>query len=161
MIHVALYEPEIPPNTGNIARLCAGADVPLHIVGKPVFSLDDKHVRRAGLDYWPYVKLAQHESLEAFQEALGPESRIVCLTTKATTPYTNWEFRPGDCIMLGPESRGLPAEILAQFPCLKIPIFTPYVRSLNLGNSAAIVLYEAIRQLGSRAAGCGPELPPA
>jgi tRNA (cytidine/uridine-2'-O-)-methyltransferase len=149
LIHVALYEPEIPQNTGNIARTCAATGMPLHIVGQPIFSLDESRVRRAGLDYWPYLSLHRHADLDAFAQTLEPTARICCLTTKATLLYTDWEFRPGDCIMFGPESRGLPPEVRERYAesCLKIPMFQPNVRSLNLANSVAVVLYEAIRQL--------------
>ena len=148
MIHVALFEPEIPPNTGNIARTCAATGAPLHIVGNPVFSLDDSRVKRAGLDYWPYLKLHRHENLDALVTALPEDARIVCLTTKTTRPYTDWEFRENDCILFGPETRGLSEEVREKYKesCLTIPMFVPEVRSLNLANSVAIVLYEAIRQ---------------
>lgn len=151
MIHVALYEPEIPPNTGNISRLCAANGTPLHIVGNPKFSLDDKAVRRAGLDYWPHVILHRHPTLDELKTALVPEARILCLTTKTKNVYTNFEFRPNDCLLFGPETRGLPAEILEANPenCLTIPMLTPHVRSLNLSNSVSIVLYEALRQTGA------------
>ena len=149
MVHVALYQPEIPPNTGNIARTCAATGTPLHIVGKPVFEITDSRVKRAGLDYWPYLTLHKHASLDALVEHLPGDARIVCLTTKTTRLYTDWEFRENDCLLFGPESKGLPAEIREKYAdnCLTIPMFVPEVRSLNLANSAAIVLYEAIRQL--------------
>lgn len=163
MIHVALFEPEIPPNTGNIARLCAAAEVPLHIVGMPAFRLDERTVRRAGLDYWPHVNLTQHETLDDLKQCLnfgisassqaGPgrvDSRLICLTTKAFRSYTDWEYRPGDCLLFGPETRGLPEEILTAHSstCLTIPMKSPHIRSLNLANAVSIVLYEALRQLG-------------
>jgi tRNA (cytidine/uridine-2'-O-)-methyltransferase len=160
MIHVALYEPEIPPNTGNIARSCAAAEIPLHIVGEPAFRMDDRTVRRAGLDYWPHVNLTRHHDLDELKSSLGlnlkadpdhlnSSGRLICLTTKATRPYTNFEFQPGDCLLFGPETRGLPADVLAahQETCLTIPMKSPHVRSLNLGTSVGIVLYEALRQL--------------
>lgn len=152
MISVALYEPEIPPNTGNIARTCAATRTPLHIVGKPVFDLSDSRVKRAGLDYWEFLELHRHADLAALETALPPSARIVCLTTKATRLYTDWEFRPDDCLLFGPESRGLPPEVREKYSdnCLTIPMFQPGVRSLNLANSAAVVLYEAIRQLGAK-----------
>lgn len=149
MISVALFEPEIPPNTGNIARLCAATETPLHIVGQPAFRMDDRTVRRAGLDYWPHVKLSRHQDLDALKAALEPGSRIICLTTKATRLYTDWEYRASDCLLFGPETRGLPAEILENHKntCLTIPMSSAHVRSLNLANAVSIVLYEAIRQL--------------
>lgn len=150
MLSVALYEPEIPPNTGNIARLCAATRVPLHIVGRPSFSLDDRAVRRAGLDYWPHVTLYQHADLAALERNL-PQARLVLLTTRATRPYTDWVYQPDDCLLFGPETRGLPAGLLAARPdqCLTIPMFNPAVRSLNLATAVSIVLYEALRQLGA------------
>jgi len=166
MIHVALFEPEIPPNTGNIARMCAATEVPLHIVGQPAFRMDDRTVRRAGLDYWPHVNLSRHENLAALKSSLGIASsggssfapdgpngkdspRLLCLTTKARQLYTDYQYRPGDCILFGPETRGLPEEILAAHAetCLTIPMRSPHVRSLNLANAVSIVMYEALRQL--------------
>ena len=149
MLSVALYEPEIPPNTGNVARLCAATRVPLHIVGVPGFRLDDRAVRRAGLDYWPEVELRRHRDLEALRAAL-PASRLVYLTTKARTPYTDWRFAPDDCLVFGPETRGLPEELLRADPsnCVRIPILNPRVRSLNLATAVAVILYEALRQTG-------------
>src|SRR5213083_889298 len=111
MIRVALVEPEIPPNTGNVARLCAAARVPLHIVGVTGFRLDDRAVRRAGLDYWPEVQLSRHANLEALYQAL-PQSRFVYLTTKAQRSYIDWTFAASDCLVFGPETRGLPEELL-------------------------------------------------
>ena len=147
MISVALVEPEIPPNTGNIARLCAATRVPLHIVGVAGFRLDEKAVRRAGLDYWPEVTLARHETLEALQQSL-PEARFIYLSTKADKPYTSWGFQSDDCLVFGRETRGLPETLLrANWDrCLTIPMLNPNVRSLNLATSVAIVLYEALRQ---------------
>ena len=150
MISVALVEPEIPPNTGNIARLCAATRVPLHIVGVTGFRLDEKAVRRAGLDYWPEVTLARHDTLEALQQSL-PQARFIYLSTKADKPYTQWEFQRDDCLVFGRETRGLPETLLrANWDrCLTIPMLNPNVRSLNLATSVAIVLYEALRQTGA------------
>ena len=111
MIRVALVEPEIPQNTGNIARLCAATRVPLHIVGVTGFRLDDRAIRRAGLDYWPEVSLTRHRDLEALGDAL-PEARFVYLTTKAERSYTDWRFEVNDCLLFGRETRGLPDELL-------------------------------------------------
>ena len=149
MISVALVEPEIPPNTGNIARLCAATIVPLHIVGVPGFRMDDRAVRRAGLDYWPEVVLKRHRNLEELYEAL-PMSRFVYLTTRADRVYTDWSFSDNDCLVFGRETRGLPDDVLHAHweNCLKIPILNPKVRSLNLSTSVAIVLCEALRQTG-------------
>ena len=147
MIRVALVEPEIPQNTGNIARLCAATKTPLHIVGVTGFRLDDKAVRRAGLDYWDEVSLTRHPTLEALSEALQ-HSRLMYFTTKAERSYLDWQFMPDDCLIFGRETRGLPTELLrANWSyCLRIPILNAKVRSLNLANSVAIVLYEALRQ---------------
>lgn len=150
MINIALVEPEIPPNTGNIARLCAATHTPLHIVGVAGFRLDERAVRRAGLDYWPEVQLLRHRDLDALGAAL-PGARFVYLSTKAETRYTDWEFSPGDCLVFGRETRGLPEELLrANWErCLTIPMLNPNVRSLNLATAVAIVLYEALRQTGA------------
>jgi tRNA (cytidine/uridine-2'-O-)-methyltransferase len=150
MIHVALVEPEIPPNTGNVARLCAATRTPLHIVGVAGFRLDERAVRRAGLDYWPEVILHRQRDLGALYSAL-PEARFVYLTTKAETPYTDWEFTADDCLVFGRETRGLPEEVLRANSerCVRIPILNPNVRGLNLANAVAIVLYEALRQTGA------------
>lgn len=147
MVSVALVEPEIPPNTGNIARLCAATNVPLHIVGVTGFRMDDRAVRRAGLDYWPHVQLVRHTNLESLHQSL-PGSRFVYLTTKADRVYTDWVFQPDDCLVFGPETRGLPEDLLRRNwdNCLKIPMFNPNVRSLNLATAVGIVLYEALRQ---------------
>jgi tRNA (cytidine/uridine-2'-O-)-methyltransferase len=147
MIHVALVEPEIPPNTGNIARLCAATFSPLHIVGATGFRMDDRTLKRAGLDYWSEVKLSRHIDLEALYAAL-PDSRFLYLTTKATSSYTDWKFNDGDCLVFGRETRGLPEDLLNANAdhCLTIPMPNPNVRSLNLATSVGIVLYEALRQ---------------
>ena len=147
-MHVALYEPEIPPNTGNIARLCAATETDLHIVGVTGFRMDDRELRRSGLDYWRHVRLHRHVDLAQLYVAL-PDSRFVYLTTKVSKPYWEWQFRASDCLVFGPETRGLPAALLAENEehCLTIPMTHPEVRSLNLATSVGIVLYEAIRQL--------------
>jgi tRNA (cytidine/uridine-2'-O-)-methyltransferase len=149
MISVALVEPEIPPNTGNIARLCAATNVPLHIVGVTGFRMDDRALRRAGLDYWPEVRLTRHRDFPTFQRELT-EARFVYLSTKAERIYTDWSFQSDDCLVFGPETRGLPEQLLrANWDnCLKIPIFNPNVRSLNLATAVGIVLFEALRQTG-------------
>ena len=150
MFHVALVEPEIPPNTGNVARLCAATRTPLHVVGVTGFRLDDRAVRRAGLDYWPEVELHRHRDLEALKAAL-PDSRLLYFTTKAERSYAGWAFAEGDCLVFGPETRGLPEELLrANWErCLTIPMSNPRVRSLNLATSVGIALYEALRQAGA------------
>ena len=148
MIHIALYEPEIPPNTGNIARLCAATRSPLHVIGPTGFRMDDRTLKRAGLDYWDHVELHRHIALPDLQETLAA-SRFVYLTTKAERPYTDWEFAENDCLVFGPETRGLPEQILKDNAerCLTIPMANPAVRSLNLATSVGIVLFEALRQL--------------
>lgn len=147
MISVALVEPEIPPNTGNVARLCAATNVPLHIVGVTGFRMDDRAVKRAGLDYWPEVHLARHRDLDALTRAL-PAARFVYLSTKADRSYTDWDFQLQDCLVFGRETRGLPEELLRANwgNCVKIPMLNPNVRSLNLATAVGIVLFEALRQ---------------
>ena len=148
MLHVALVEPEIPPNTGNIARLCAATGTGLHIVGVTGFRMDDRTLKRSGLDYWSEVALRRHIDPTELYASL-PGSRFVYLTTKVSRPYTDWAFEDGDCMVFGPETRGLPAEVLSSNAdrCLTIPMRNANVRSLNLSTSVGIVLYEAIRQL--------------
>ena len=150
MLHVALFEPEIPPNTGNIARLCAATFTELHVVGVTGFKMDDRTLKRAGLDYWDDVVLHRHIDLDALYTSL-PASRFIYLTTKAERPYTDWKFADNDCLVFGPETRGLPADLLdANWErCLTIPMQNKHVRSLNLATSVGIVLYEAIRQLAA------------
>ena len=147
-LHIALVEPEIPPNTGNIARLCGATYTPLHLVGKLGFRTDDKFVRRAGLDYWEHVEIHYHRSLEALQTAL-PEARMLYFSTKAEHHYTDWQYLPHDCLVFGRETRGLPEELLQANwnHCLRISMPNPNIRSLNLATSAGIALYEALRQL--------------
>lgn len=148
MFNVVLVEPEIPPNTGNIARLCAATNTRLHIVGVTGFRMDDRTLMRAGLDYWGEVTLDRHLDLEALYSAF-PEGRFVYLTTKSVRPYTDWQFEDGDFLVFGPETRGLPAKLLAA-NCensLTIPMTNSKVRSLNLATSVGIVLLEAIRQV--------------
>ena len=146
-LHVALVEPEIPPNTGNIARLCAATFTNLHIVGVPGFRMDERAVKRAGLDYWDEVQLFKHRSIEALREAL-PDSRFLFFTTKAERIYTDWKYEDNDCLIFGRETRGLPEDLLrANWErCLTIPMPNDNVRSLNLATSVGIALYEALRQ---------------
>ncbi len=149
MLHVALVEPEIPPNTGNIARLCAATFTDLHIVGVTGFRLDEKAVKRAGLDYWDEVKISRHIELENLYNAL-PRSRFIYLTTKADKIYSNFKFQADDCLVFGRETRGLPEDLLEanRERCLTIPMPNKNVRSLNLATSVGIVLFEALRQTG-------------
>jgi len=150
MISVALVEPEIPPNTGNIARLCAATRTPLHIVGATGFRMDDAAVRRAGLDYWPEVTLERHANLESLYQALSG-ARFVYLSTKASLSYLDWHFQTNDCLVFGRETRGLPEDLLrANWErALTIPMLNRKVRSLNLATSVGIVLYEALHQIGT------------
>ena len=148
MLHVCLIEPEIPPNTGNIARLCAATFTDLHIVGVTGFRMDDRTLKRAGLDYWNEVRLHRHIDLERLYQDL-PESRFLYFTTKTKKSYSDWQYKPGDCLIFGRETRGLPEDLLEanRERCLTIPMPNENVRSLNLANSVGIVLYEALRQI--------------
>ncbi len=147
MLHVVLIEPEIPPNTGNIARLCLAAGARLHLVKPLGFSLDEKALRRAGMDYWEQCDVVVWESF-ADLRAAKPDGRFFFLTTKVKAPYWDAAFRDGDHLVFGRESRGLPESLLQEnaAACLTIPM-TPQARSLNLATAAGIVLFEAVRQL--------------
>jgi tRNA (cytidine/uridine-2'-O-)-methyltransferase len=154
MLHIALWEPEIPPNTGNIARLCAATGATLHLIGRLGFRLDDRALRRAGLDYWPAVTLRRHVSLEQYlldgpQKTGEAPPRLFCYSAHAERPYTAVRYRDGDTLLFGSESRGLPAALLQLQPeqTLTIPMLTSNVRSLNLATAVGVVLYEALRQL--------------
>lgn len=145
---VVLVEPEIPPNTGAVARTCVATSTPLHKVGELGFSLDEHQVRRAGLDYWPLLDLSRHVDLTAFQAA-HPDARLHLLSANAERSYLEAEFAPGDALVFGRESVGLPPALLEQHADRVIGIPTAGgVRSLNLSNAVAIVLYEALRQTG-------------
>jgi tRNA (cytidine/uridine-2'-O-)-methyltransferase len=148
MIHVALLNPEIHPNVGNIARLCAANGIPLHLVGNLGFRIDDRSIRRAGLDYWPFVDLRRETDLNELKSGL-PESRLFYFSAHAERLYTDVEYRPGDCLVFGPESKGFSEELLRENRdfALKIPMRTPNVRSLNLATAVGIVVYEALRQI--------------
>lgn len=146
MLDVVLYQPEIPPNTGNIIRLCANTGFRLHLIEPLGFALEDKRLRRAGLDYHEYAALKLWPSLDACIEACRP-GRVWALTTKATQNYAEARFSVGDMLVLGPETRGLPADVIAQHSALKLPM-RPQSRSLNLSNACAVVVYEAWRQIG-------------
>ena len=151
MFHVVLYEPEIPSNTGNVGRLCVALGATLHVVGRAGFHLDDRAVRRAGLDYWQDVQLERHVDLQTF-EAAHPADRLFCFSAHASESYWSVEYQPGDALVFGSESRGLPPEVLARHAArtFVIPIPTGKVRSLNLSNAVAVVLYEALRQVRGR-----------
>jgi tRNA (cytidine/uridine-2'-O-)-methyltransferase len=147
MFHIALWEPEIPPNTGNIARLCAATGATLHLIGRLGFRLDDRSLRRAGLDYWSNVNLRRHATLADFAAEFD-ESRWFCFSAHTARPYTAAAYRSGDCLLFGGESQGLPAGVVerAGERALLIPMPGGGVRSLNLATAVGIVLYEALRQ---------------
>lgn len=150
-MRLVLYQPEIPPNTGNVARLCAATKTPLHLIEPLGFTIDDKHLKRAGLDYWPFVELSVHPHWAAF-EAAQPRARVVLTSARAGTPLHRFAFQPGDALVLGPETRGLPEFLHDLHPCcVRIPIASEGVRSLNLSTAAGILLYEALRQTGGLA----------
>jgi tRNA (cytidine/uridine-2'-O-)-methyltransferase len=147
--NIVLIEPEIPPNTGNIARLCAATGSTLHLVGPLGFSLDDRYLKRAGLDYWEFVDLKRWPDLETLK-ASAPEGRFLYLSTKVSRSYLDAGFDQGDYIVFGKETKGLPEELLNanRETSFTIPMPSGNVRSLNLSSSAGIVLYEALRQCG-------------
>lgn len=149
MFDIVLYQPEIPPNTGNIMRLCANAPARLHLIEPLGFHLDDRSLKRAGMDYRAGAEFHCHRDLALCQRALG-DRRWVALSTRGTRRLDQWPFKSGDVMLFGSESRGLPADILERFAperCLVIPQ-RPGARSLNLSNAVAVVLYEAWRQIG-------------
>ena len=155
MFHVVLYQPEIPPNTGNIIRLCATTGSVLHLVGPLGFDLDDRKLRRAGLDYREWATLQLHASLTAFQAAVQP-ARLWAFTTRGTRSYERVGYQPGDALLFGPETRGLPPELLQVIGAaavLRLPMVANS-RSLNLSNTVAVVVYEAWRQQGFEGALC-------
>jgi tRNA (cytidine/uridine-2'-O-)-methyltransferase len=148
MFHIALFEPEIPPNTGNIIRLCANTGAALHLIEPLGFKLEDKQLKRAGLDYHEYANLTLHKNWADFVAAMAGK-RMFAITTKGSQNYANVQFKAGDVFVFGPETRGLPEEIRNEFTPefrLRLPML-PKSRSLNLSNSAAVLLYEAWRQL--------------
>jgi len=154
MLDIALYEPEIAPNTGNIIRLCANCGANLHLIEPLGFDLDEKKVRRAGLDYHDLARVKRHKTLEAFLDYLDNqregEFRIFACTTKTTGHHVDASFQQGDVLLFGPESRGLPANLIESLPMeqrIRIPMM-PDSRSLNLSNAVAIIAFEAWRQLG-------------
>jgi tRNA (cytidine/uridine-2'-O-)-methyltransferase len=160
MFNVILYQPEIPPNTGNVIRLCANTGSQLHLIRPLGFDLDDKHLRRAGLDYHEFASLSVHESLTACMDTL-PGCRLFALTTKGAQPFHQARFLPGDAFLFGPESRGLPEYLLQELPTdrrLRLPML-PHSRSLNLSNAVAVAVFEAWRQCGFQQAKIGGDLP--
>jgi tRNA (cytidine/uridine-2'-O-)-methyltransferase len=148
-MHVVLFEPEIPPNTGSVARLCAATLTPLHLIEPLGFKIDDKHLKRAGLDYWEFVDLHVHHSWDKFLQEMKPE-RLLYFSKRASKSYTATLYSENDFLVFGPETRGLPNELLqANEPnSFRIPMAGSGVRSLNLSNAVSIVLYEGLRQLG-------------
>lgn len=148
-MHVVLVEPEIPQNTGSIARVCAGTGTPLHLVGRLGFSLADRYLKRAGLDYWPAVRLYQWTSLDELREAAGAAARFHFYSARAERLYTDAAYAPGDYLVFGRETTGLPRDLLERERdhTYVIP-HAPTIRSLNLANAVSVVLYEALRQTG-------------
>lgn len=148
-MRIVLVAPEIPQNTGSIARLCAATETELDLIEPLGFSLEDRYLRRAGLDYWPSVRLAVHASFGSFLEAVSPR-RLLGFSSHGGASYTAIRFRPDDALVFGCESRGLPASLRdALAPLYRIPMRSDAVRSLNLATAAGIVLYEGLRQLGA------------
>lgn len=153
MFNIVLYTPEIPWNTGNIGRLCLANNCILHLIQPLGFQLDDKNVKRAGMDYWAQVQYILHDSWEAFLQSQiidNPAAQIYLLTTKASDRYWDIQYKQNDYFVFGPESKGLPTELInhSDYKAITIPMFNhPTVRSLNLSTSAGIVLYEGIRQV--------------
>ncbi len=148
-MHVALVNPQIPQNTGSIARTCAATKTPLMIIGQPAFEISDRTVKRAGLDYWPYVHLEQYLEWEDYQEKHAPR-KIWLLSKFASKAYYQADFGKEDCLVFGSETKGLGSEFMNKFPneqLLQIPMLETGVRSLNLSNAVSIVLYEALKQV--------------
>lgn len=145
--NIVLVEPEIPPNTGSVARLCGATNTVLHLVKPLGFSTDDKHLKRAGLDYWKFVEIVYWDSIEEFLAGADIKT-LHFLSKKVTHSYTQNTYRPGDFLVFGKETKGLPAYIIDNLPerCFNIPMINPNIRSLNLAMCCGIVLYEAIRQ---------------
>jgi tRNA (cytidine/uridine-2'-O-)-methyltransferase len=149
MFHVLLFEPEIPPNTGNIIRLCANTGCTLHLIGPLGFEVDDRQLRRAGLDYHEFASMRRHADLAACLHEIA-NARVFALSTRNATRYDAAQFQAGDAFLFGPETRGLPQSVLETFPAehrLRLPMI-PGNRSLNLSNAVAVVLFEAWRQCG-------------
>ena len=149
MFHIVLYQPEIPPNTGNVIRLCANTGSRLHLIEPLGFAMDDRKLRRAGLDYREWASVCVHDSLATFTDAVAPK-RIWAVSTRGQVTYTDVSYQAGDAFLFGPETRGLPQTLLDQMDSRQV-VRLPMVaasRSLNLSNSVAVLLYEAWRQLG-------------
>ncbi len=146
-VHIVLYQPEIPANTGNIARLCGAAELRLHLIHPLGFEVDDKHLKRAGLDYWHEVDVRHHRNFEAFLENMDDKRTLFVLSRHASKTYTRAKVNHGDYLLFGRETSGLPAQIRQAYPCYAIPIWGK-VRSLNLSTSAGIVAYHFLHQMG-------------
>jgi tRNA (cytidine/uridine-2'-O-)-methyltransferase len=148
-MQVVLYEPEIPPNTGSVARLCAATLTPLHLIEPLGFKIDDKHLKRAGLDYWEFVDLHVHKSWQNFLEAVAPQ-RLLFFSKRVRKSYSAVRYEENDFLVFGPETRGLPQAFVDgdSEQVLRIPMMGTGVRSLNLSNAVSIALYEGLRQLG-------------
>ncbi len=145
MLHVALFQPEIPPNTGNIIRLCANSGAQLHMIHPLGFELDDKRMRRAGLDYHEWASVLHYKDMAEFLDK-NKQHRIISCSTKADKKHTECQYQEGDILLFGPETRGLPIEVIRDHEAVRIPM-RPESRSLNLSNAVAIILFEAWRQL--------------
>lgn len=153
MLDVVLYQPEIPPNTGNLIRLCANTGFRLHLIEPLGFALDDKRLRRAGLDYHEWARVRVHRDWSSFLDGIRP-ARVFAVSTRGRTGYHEPAYGEGDALVFGPETRGLPQTMLDQLPatqCLRIPML-PESRSLNLSNACAVIVFEAWRQLGFQGA---------
>ena len=146
-LQVVLHEPEIPPNTGSVARICAATGSPLHLIEPLGFSTSDAALKRAGLDYWAHVEMQRHAHWQAFLDAQQPQ-RFFLFSTAGTRSFFDVAYKPGDCLVFGCETRGLPDELLQQWPdrVVNVPMLCNRVRSLNLANTVGIALYEALRQ---------------
>ncbi|MBT5855747.1 tRNA (cytidine(34)-2'-O)-methyltransferase [bacterium] len=148
MLTIVLVDPKIPPNTGNVARLCAATNTRLHLVGELGFTLDDKHLKRAGLDYWPYVNWEVFPDTESYFASLDPKS-LALFTTKSEIAYTQVNYTPNHSLVFGSETLGLSETLRQQYSdqCVTLPMINPNIRSLNLATTVGIGLYEAIRQI--------------
>ena len=144
---IALYRPQIPPNTGNISRLCVAVNSPLIIVGKPAFEINNKEVKRAGLDHWDYLNLTQQRFKDFY--LMNQKNRVITITKEGATPYWDFNFKDTDILLFGNEQKGLPPKLLSLYPIsIRIPMVGP-VRSLNLANSVSIITYEFLRQMNT------------
>jgi tRNA (cytidine/uridine-2'-O-)-methyltransferase len=146
-LHVVLYQPEIPANTGNIARLCGAAQMRLHLIHPLGFSVDDKHLKRAGLDYWPEIDVRHHQDFDAFLKSMTESARLLCFSRHAETVYPLAKAKHGDYLLFGRETLGLPSHVQKTYPCYRVPIWGK-VRSLNLSTTVGIVSYHYLQQMG-------------